>query len=194
MNSVVHTESHSSVCSLPKHCRNRPPRSWFVIRHRCHFVKRRLCLATQTTIELERIERTASARAPRRPVGNAALAEERHRWSGAARRGGRATTSAVLVRWADSASDLNKGFLDDSRVKPSEICCDWLEARLVAICSGGNSRLSYLLGCGGRSFFDQENRITGEISRPWRFFRFQVPDPFLFSFFVGLCCVSDNEG
>ena len=96
--SVVHTESHSSVCSLPKHCRNRPPRSWFVIRHRCHFVKRRLCLATQTTIELARIERTASAKAPRRPVGNATLAEERHRWSGAARRGGRATTSAVLVR------------------------------------------------------------------------------------------------
>ena len=29
---------------------------------------------------------------------------------------------------------------------------------------------------------------------PLRFFRFQVPDPFLFSFFVGLCCVSDTEG
>ena len=31
--------------------RDRPPRSWFVIRHRCHFVKQRLCLATQTPTE-----------------------------------------------------------------------------------------------------------------------------------------------
>ncbi|HVH93169.1 MAG TPA: hypothetical protein VM783_17530, partial [Candidatus Acidoferrum sp.] len=52
--------------------------------------------------------------------------------------------------------DLNKGFLGDGRMTPSEICCQWLEVRLLADCSGGNSRLSYLLGCGGRSFFDQE--------------------------------------
>src|SRR5258707_14515541 len=68
-------------------------------------------------------------------------------------------------------------------------------------CSGGNSRLSYPLGCGGRSFFDQEIgsqmrlglRVWGE-EPPFAFFRFQVPDPFLFSFFLGLCCVSDTEG
>jgi len=41
-------------------------------------------------------------------------------------------------------------------MKPSEICCHRLEARLLGDCSGGNSRLSYLLRCGGRSFFDQE--------------------------------------
>src|SRR4029077_133361 len=54
MNSMTHTRPHSSVCSSPEDCRNRPPRSWFVIRHRCHFVKQRLCLATQTTVELPR--------------------------------------------------------------------------------------------------------------------------------------------
>ena len=84
---MTHTEPRSSVSSLPEHCCNRPPRSWFVIRHRCHFVKQRLCLAIQTTEELARIERTASPKSPRRPVGNAALAAERHSWSGAARRG-----------------------------------------------------------------------------------------------------------
>ena len=50
-------------------------------------------------------------------------------------------------------------------MKPNEICCHRLEARLLADCSGGNSRLSYLLGCGGRSFFDQKradkSRTTG---------------------------------
>ena len=84
---MTHTEPRSSVSSLPEHCCNRPPRSWFVIRHRCHFVKQRLRLATQTTIELRPIEWTASPKSPRRPVGNAALAAERHSWSGAARRG-----------------------------------------------------------------------------------------------------------
>ena len=73
MNSAMHTEPRSSVSSLPEHRRNRPPRSWFVIRHRCHCVKQRLCLAIQTTIELARIERTASAKAPGRPVGNCSV-------------------------------------------------------------------------------------------------------------------------
>jgi len=57
MDSMTHTEPRSSVSSLPEYCRNRPPRSWFVTRHGCHFVKQRLCLATQTTIELVRTER-----------------------------------------------------------------------------------------------------------------------------------------
>ena len=87
MNSMTHTEPRSSVSSLPEHCRNRPPRSWFVIRHRCHFVKQRLCLAIQTTEELALSERTATPKSPRRPADNAALAAERHSWSGAARRG-----------------------------------------------------------------------------------------------------------
>jgi hypothetical protein len=69
---------------LSEHCRNWPPRNWFVARHGCHFAKQRLCLATQTKRELARSERTASAKAPRRPVGNAELAIERHAWSGAA--------------------------------------------------------------------------------------------------------------
>jgi hypothetical protein len=68
--------------------------------------------------------------------------------------------------------DLNKGFPGDLRIKPSEICCHWLEARLLADCSGGNSRLSYLLGCGGRSFFlikksDRRYRTVRGIE-PWR--------------------------
>ena len=67
---MTHTEPRCSVCSLPEHRRNRPPRRRFVIRHRCHFVKQRLCLATQTTEELTRIERTASAKTARRPIGN----------------------------------------------------------------------------------------------------------------------------
>lgn len=85
-------------------------------------------------------------------------------------------------------------------MKPSKICCDRLDAHLVASkfsticsggrgeqppyrcpvenllrfaessfsnvevfedCSGGNSRLSYLLGCGGRYFFDQEVLFVG---------------------------------
>lgn len=33
---------------------------------------------------------------------------------------------------ADGVSDLNKGFLGDGWMKPNEICCHWLEARLVA--------------------------------------------------------------
>src|SRR5438067_5217953 len=57
MDSMTHTEPRSSVSSLPEYCRNRPPRSWFITRHGCHFVKQRLCLATQTTIELVRTER-----------------------------------------------------------------------------------------------------------------------------------------
>jgi len=36
---MTHTEPRSSVSSLPEHHCNRPPRSWFVIRHRCHFVR-----------------------------------------------------------------------------------------------------------------------------------------------------------
>jgi len=63
------------------------------------------------------------------------------------------------VNWTnalrDSASDLNEGFLGDNPDQAEEICCHRLERRLLADCSGGNSRLSYLLRCGGRSFFDQ---------------------------------------
>ena len=87
-------------------------------------------------------------------------------------------------------------------MKPSKICCHWLEARLLGELFWGEQPPLTPVGCGGRSFFDQEvgSQISGwvsgcgEKSRPSRFFRFQVPDPFLFSFFVGLCCVSDTEG
>ena len=44
---------------------------------------------------------------------------------------------------------------------PNEICLPIAGSSFSTVevfenCSGGNSRLSYLLGCGGRSFFDQE--------------------------------------
>ena len=53
---------------------------------------------------------------------------------------------------ADGASDLNKGFLGDVRMKPNEICCHRLEARLLADCSGGNSRPLHPSGVGGGHF------------------------------------------
>ncbi len=37
-------------------------------------------------------------------------------------------------------------------MKPSEICCHWLEARLVDDCSGGNSRPLHPSGVGGGHF------------------------------------------
>jgi hypothetical protein len=80
---------------LPEHCRNRPARSWFVVGHCCHFVKQRICLATQTTIDLARIERTATTTSPDRPVGNAALAAELKRLPDEEER---ATTSAAMIR------------------------------------------------------------------------------------------------
>src|SRR6266436_4787385 len=62
-------------------------------------------------------------------------------------------------------------------------------------CSGGNSRLSYLLRCGGRSFFDQEVRSqmrlgldVWEKSRPWFFFGFKSRTHFYFLF--SLVCVA----
>ena len=70
---------------------------------------------------------------------NAAVAQEPHCWAG------------------DSARTSTKDSSATGRVKPNEICCQCPEARLLADCSGGNSRLSYLLGCGGRSFFDHED-------------------------------------
>ena len=72
---MTHTEPRSSVSSLPEHCRNRPPRSWFVTRHGCHFVKQRLCLATQTTIELVRTERPATPKSPERHLDDPAQIE-----------------------------------------------------------------------------------------------------------------------
>ena len=72
---MTHTEPRSSVSSLPEYCRNRPPRSWFVTRHGCHFVKQRLCLATQTTIELVRTERPATPKSPERHLDDPAQIE-----------------------------------------------------------------------------------------------------------------------
>ena len=72
---MTHTEPRSSVSSLPEHCGNRPPRSWFVTRHGSHFVKQRLCLATQTTIELVRTERPATPKSPERHLDDPAQIE-----------------------------------------------------------------------------------------------------------------------
>ncbi len=90
-------------------------------------------------------------------------------------------------------------------MKPSEICCDWLEARLIAskfskIVLGGTAASHTCSGVGGGHFWSR-SQITMRLGLgvwreepPWFFFGFSVPDPFLFSFFVGLCCVSDTEG
>jgi hypothetical protein len=150
---MTHTEPRSSVSSSPKHCRNWPTRRRLVTRHRCHFVKHRLRLATQTTIELVRIEKNGECKVAPKPVGNAALA-------------GRATALERLTPRRTSTKDSSA----TARIKPNEICCHPLEARLLADCSGGNSRLSYLLGCGGRSFFDQENALRDRTNSA-------VPDP-----------------
>ena len=56
---MAHTEPRSKAGRLTKHCRNWPPRSWFVSRHRCHFVKQGLGLAIHTTSRLAQIESAA---------------------------------------------------------------------------------------------------------------------------------------
>src|SRR4029077_9141144 len=90
-----------------------------------------------------------------------------------------------------------------ARIKPNEICCHRLEARLLGDCSGGNSRLSYQSGVGGGHFLIK-SRITdiephygggtnsavpnpvtghrsgwvwgpGKISRSWRLFSVSSP-------------------
>jgi hypothetical protein len=147
-----------------------------------------------------------TAKSPERPVSNTALAEELQVGAVLRDAEGHATTLAAVIREAAGASDLNEGSLGDGRDETKRNLLRLARSSFNSVevfedCSGGNSRLSYPLGCGGRSFFDQEvdHRCgwvsgCGEKSRPSRFFRFQVPDPFLFSFFVGLCCVSDTEG
>jgi hypothetical protein len=73
-------------------------------------------------------------------------------------------------------------------------------------CSGGNSRLSYLLGCGGRYFFDQEiGTANAQTLAVWPdrrrpaepafriLLRFQIPDfdlCFGLSFLCQLICLS----
>ena len=142
MNSEPDTEAHSNACGLPKNSRNRSPRSWFVSRHRCHFVKQRLCLATQTPTE------SAWLRG-RRPQSRRAdlSALQRLLKSG--------TVGTVLpnggrihhyVSCNDSLGrrhvELNETFLGNGHDEPGKLCCDRLDAHLVApkfstICSGG---------------------------------------------------------
>src|SRR5215831_7294737 len=98
MNSVTDAEPRGSARGLPKHRRNRSPRSWFGIGHRCHFVNHRLFLATQTTIESVRTESTASARTPRRPVGNEALFYGAALFKQRSPTLKQATTSATIIR------------------------------------------------------------------------------------------------
>jgi hypothetical protein len=102
-----------------------------------------------------------------------------------------------------------------ARIKPNEICCHRLEARLLGDCSGGNSRLSYPSGVGGGHFLIK-SRITdiephdgaeptvrfltllrataavgsgglGRSAALGAFFRFQVPDFNPFLGFFSLC-------
>lgn len=99
-------------------------------------------------------------------------------------------------------------------MKPTEICCHWLEARLVDDCSGGNSRPLHPSGVGGGHFLIKKSdhryiaalrdrptvrfltmlSATGAVeSRDLRrkaalgiFFRFQVRDFNLFHGFFSL--------
>src|SRR5712672_2633861 len=134
MNSVTHTEPRISISSSPKHCRNWPPRRRLVTRHRCHFVKQRLRLATQTTTELVRIEKTGECKVAPKPSGMQHLLK-----------------SGTLGA-ADGARTSTKDFSATDRIKPNEICCHRLEPRLLADCSGGNSRPLHPSGVGGGHF------------------------------------------
>ena len=108
----MHTEPRSSVPSLPEHCRNWPPRRRLVTRHRSHFVKQRLRLATQTTIELVRIEKNGECKVAPKPSGMQHLLK------------------SGTVGAADGARTSTKDSSATARIKPNEICCHWLEARL----------------------------------------------------------------
>ena len=154
---MTHTEPRSSISSSPKHCRDWPPRRRLVTRHRCHFVKQRLRLATQTTIELVRIEKDRRV-------------QSRPKICQLARR------AAALER--QTASDLNKGFPGNVRMKPNEICCHRLETRLLADCSGGNSRPLHPSGVGGGHFLikksDDELKPHAGSNRGVRLFSLDV--------------------
>src|SRR3954451_20532318 len=104
MNPVAHTEPRSSIASSPKHCRNWPTRKRFVTRHRRHFAKQRLHLATQTTIGFADLkERRVQSRTQ---YVSAMLA-------------GRRLVEALTPRPTST-----KGSSATARLKPSEICCD----------------------------------------------------------------------
>jgi hypothetical protein len=60
-------------------------------------------------------------------------------------------TLGIFFRFQIPDSDLFFGFFS---------LCHFIFPSYLFCCSGGNNRLSYLLKCGGRSFFDQENRMT----------------------------------
>ena len=150
---MTHTEPRSGIPSLPEHCRNRPPRSWFVIRHRCHLAKQRLCLATQTTIELVRLEKQLAQSRPE----NYRQRSGRCRAARSARCCSTPEGHAHSVSCNDSLGSRRIGpqrNIPRRRPRiPGKICCDRLGAHLVAskfskICSGGggNSRLSWLSG------------------------------------------------
>src|SRR6185503_5378524 len=131
MNSAMHTEPRSSVSSLPEHRHNRPPRTWFVIRHRCHFVNHRLSLATQTTIESAHAERTASAIDAENICRQCSVCLQSDTLGAVLpNTEARTTTSAVGTRNAAGASNPNEKFINDgSGWSGEKICCYWLEAR-----------------------------------------------------------------
>ena len=79
-----------------------------------------------------------------------------------------ARRAAALER--QTALDLNKGFPGNVRMKPNEICCHRLETRLLADCSGGNSRPLHPSGVGGGHFLiksrmPDKSRTTGSNQR-----------------------------
>jgi hypothetical protein len=85
--------------------------------------------------------------------------------------------------------------------KPSEICCDWLEARLIAskfskIVLGGTAASHTCSGVGGGHFLIKKSdhrcgwvSASGEKSRPWFFFGFKSRTHFYFLFSL-VCVVS----
>jgi len=160
---VMHTEPRSSISSSPKHCRYWPTRRRLVTRHRCHSVKQRLGLATQTTIDLARIKRTASATAPRRPIGNAAFAcraapLERLTVRRTSTKDSSATSRIVSPDWQPCRKlppSMNAKF--DSvwqSSRPNQAKFVAIGSKLVYLddCSGGNSRPLHPSGVGGGHF------------------------------------------
>jgi hypothetical protein len=136
-----------------------------------------------------------TAKSPERPVSNTALAEELQVGAVLRDAEGHATTLAAVIREVAGASDLNEGSLGDGRDETKRNLLRLARSSFNSVevfedCSGGNSRLSYPLGCGGRSFFDQEVGsqmrlglgMWGE-EPPFAFFSISSPGPIFIFFF-----------
>jgi hypothetical protein len=131
MNSMMHTETRRSISSSPKHCRNWAPRIRLVTRHRCHFVKQRLRLATQTTIDYCPIEKNGERSSPQ------SLS---------------ACGRAAPVGATDGASDLDKGFPATTGVSRLKFVAIGSKLVYLPIVLGGTAASHTYSGMGGGHF------------------------------------------